>query len=447
MSIKHRAQAYKELFSRYKAIFAHSWQNRHEFSKKIFNEQEAQFLPASLSLQEKPVSPASRFVAKILMLLVVTTLLWSIIGKVDIVVNSSGKIIPSERTKVISSADTASVKAIYIKDGQEVKSGDVLIELDTSAHDAEYNKANEALITAILQLERSRVLIEAIDSKKSPQMSRPNGVPDDKWTSSKLKLDANYRDFRSKIRRLNDYIENSKIALSIASKQAEDYHELSRHNDVSIHAWEEKERAKIDAQGRLTDTINQKLSLISEAKKLEYDAMTEATKVLDASKQDALRSQEHSRLLKLTTPVDGTVQQLSVHTIGAAVPAAQQLMIIVPKENQVEIEAFIENKDVGFVRVGQTAAVKIEAFEYTKYGTVSGKVVDVSKDAIQDEKRGLLYSVKVLLDSKSIRVEGKDVPLSVGMAARVEIKTGTRRVIEYVLSPLMQYKDESFHER
>lgn len=145
--------------------------------------------------------------------------------------------------------------------------------------------------------------------------------------------------------------------------------------------------------------------------------------------------------------MNGTVQQLDVHTVGGVVSSAKPLMQIVPKETRVEVESFLENKDVGFVQEGQSAAVKIDAFEYTKYGTVTGKVTHVSHDAIADEKKGLIYSTKIMLDKSTINVEGKEMPLSAGMTVNVEIKTGDRRIIEYVLSPLMRHKRESLNER
>jgi hemolysin D len=141
------------------------------------------------------------------------------------------------------------------------------------------------------------------------------------------------------------------------------------------------------------------------------------------------------------------VQQLMVHTVGGVVPAAQPLMQIVPKQATVELEAFMENKDVGFVQAGQAAQIKIDAFEYTKYGTVPATVSHVSQDAIQDEKKGLIYSIKVMLSQPAMNVDGRQVTLSPGMSASVEIKTGTRRVIEYVLAPLLQHGRESLRER
>jgi hemolysin D len=145
--------------------------------------------------------------------------------------------------------------------------------------------------------------------------------------------------------------------------------------------------------------------------------------------------------------VDGTVQQLSAHTVGGVAAEAQPILTVVPADNALEVEAFLENKDIGFVDQGHEAEVKVETFPYTKYGTLHATVTHVSHDAINDEKRGLIYSARVKLDKATLQVEEKRVNLSPGMAVTVEIKTGRRRVIEYFLSPLLQYKDESLRER
>jgi hemolysin D len=218
-------------------------------------------------------------------------------------------------------------------------------------------------------------------------------------------------------------------------------------HDISTHAYLEREQARIDLEGQLASARNQRAELIAQTKKEAYDSLTEGGKQVHDSVQDAARAEAHSRLLKLTAPVDGTVQQLAVHTAGEVVPAAHQIMLVVPKEDTVEIEAFLENKDIGFVRLGQKAAVKIDAFEYTKYGTVPGTVSHVSHDAIEDEKKGLIYAVRVLLDRATLKVEGREMPLSPGMSVNVEIKTGDRRVIEYVLSPVLRHQRESLNER
>jgi hemolysin D len=166
--------------------------------------------------------------------------------------------------------------------------------------------------------------------------------------------------------------------------------------------------------------------------------------------------------------VGGVVQQLAIHTIGGVVTPAQALMVIVPDESRLEIEAMISNRDIGFVEVGQDAAIKIDTFNFTRYGLLNGKVLTVSQDAItrdkprdntSDKSQGaetsssepkgqeLIYAARVSLNQTQMDVENKRVNLSPGMAVTVEIKTGSRSVISYLLSPLIRYKRESLRER
>jgi len=141
------------------------------------------------------------------------------------------------------------------------------------------------------------------------------------------------------------------------------------------------------------------------------------------------------------------VQQLAVHNIGAVVTPAQDLMVIVPQNGALEVEALLENKDIGFVEVGQSAEIKIDTFPFTRYGTIAGQVVDLSNDAVSDERRGLVYKMRVAMHRSEIDVNGRQVRLSPGMSVSVESKTGTRRMIEFFLSPLLRYADESVRER
>lgn len=447
MSLKHKLEAYAFLLRHYRQVFGRFWKERDQLGGNLFKEDEAEFLPAALSLQERPVSPSLRITAKILMALVAFVLLWAIFGRMDIVVNATGEIIPSERTKTIASVEVASVKALYVEEGQAVKEGEVLIELDASAADAEYGKAMSSITEATLQIARSRAMIEAVDSRKPPKLAPIAGVPVEKLQEAQGHLNGQYQDFMTKLQRLEGAITRYSSALPLATQRASDYRELAQNHDVSMHAYLEKEQARVDLEGQLTEAKNTRAALIAETRRAAFDAQAEGDRIVGAGRQDAMRTETRSKLLKLTSPVDGTVQQLTVFTVGGVVPAAQPLMKIVPNEDHLIVEAMLENKDIGFVEEGQTAAVKIAAFEYTKYGTIPARVLHVSRDAIKDEKKGLLYSVIIALDKSSISVKGEDMPLSAGMSVNVEIKTGTRRVIEYVLSPLLQHAKESLNER
>jgi hemolysin D len=441
MSFQHRVEASRELLGRYRTIFAHFWRHRRELSGKAFAEHEAQFLPAALALQAKPVSPAARLLAAVIMSLITVVIAWSVLGKIDIIVNAQGKIIPSGYSKTIASVDVASVRALYVEEGQQVRAGDVLVELDTSASDAERDKATGDRAMALLQVARANALIAAIEIGGAPRLPPVPGVAPDKWQAARLYLEGQYGDFAAKLKRLDGDIQRYREALPLVTRRAADYKALLHDNDVSQHAWLEKEQARIDLAGQLDDARNQRNALIAETRRAAFEQMNDGSRVAAASGQDALRSAAHSKLLTLSAPVSGTVQQLDVHTVGGVAAAAKPLMQIVPRE------ALLENKDVGFVQDGQRVEVKIDAFEYTKYGTIPGRVTHVSRDAINDEKKGLIYSARIALERPTIDVEGRSMPLAAGMLANVEIKTGDRRVIEYVLSPLMQHKRESLNER
>ena len=447
MSMRLHFAAWRDLYARHAEVFAHFWQHRRELTLPQLEAHEAEFLPAALSLQAQAVSPAGRWVARILMAMIVVLILWATLGKIDIAVNASGKVIPSGYTKTIASVEIASVRAVHVEEGQVVKAGDLLVELDTRASDSDRDKAQVRRQTALLQAERSQALIAAVEDGKEPKLKEFEGVSAEQWQEAQSHLQGQWRDFLAKRQRLDSEIQRYSEALVLATRRAKDYAELAKERDVSTHAWLEKEQARIDLQGQLDAARNQRSALMTETRKTAQEALNEANRIKAESAQDELRAGVHSELLKLISPVEGTVQQLTVRTVGGVVPAAQPLMQIVPKQAGAEVEAFLENKDAGFVHEGQIAQVKVEAFQYTKYGTIPGRVIHVSRDAIQDEKRGLIYSIKVALDKASIMVDGKEIPLSPGMSVSVEVKTGTRRIIEYVLSPLIQHGRESLRER
>jgi hemolysin D len=463
----HRLKAWQELWQRYKEHFLHFWGRRHEITLPDLRPHESEFLPAALALQTAPMSPASRSIARILIGILLFILLWSIFGRMDIIVNASGKIIPSGRIKTIASIETARVEQLYVTEGQVVQAGDLLVTLDTRMSDRERDKAIGDRDAARLQISRSRALLDSIAANRLQPMAGVDAIAAERVADAKNHLESQWRDFVAKRSRLEGEIIRYNKQAPLAAQRAKDYQELAKDHDVSVHAWFEKEQERLEVEGKLADATHQRNALISETRKTAQEQLNEGLKFAASSDQDAQRATAHSDQLRLTAPVDGTVQQLTVHTVGGVVAAAQPLMVLVPKQNQVEIEAFIENKDIGFIRERQSAEIKIEAFDYTKYGTIKGRVSHVSQDAIdpngtsaidslqnkdkakkdQSQPKGAVYSVKVLLDQSRINIDGKDVFLTPGMSASIEIKTGTRRIIEYFLSPLIQHTHESMNER
>ncbi|MRT29359.1 MULTISPECIES: HlyD family type I secretion periplasmic adaptor subunit [Herbaspirillum] len=447
MSMHYRSQAWMALWQRYGRRFLQAWRGRHQHPAGLFNEDEAEFLPAALSLQEAPDSASLRWTARLLVAMVVLALAWSLIGHIDIVVSANGKVIPAGRSKTIAAVEVASVRALLVREGQHVQAGQVLIELDATSSDSERDKAADMLAQARLQVARAAAMMDAVQQLRAPQLETVAEVTPTQWDSVQRQLQGQYQDFRARLARLDDEVVRYDAALRLATRRASDYRDLSADHSVSRHAWLEKEQARIDLQGQLADARNQRAALLAQTRKEAHDSRIEAEKIIESARQDQRRAGEHSNLLRLTAPVTGTVQQLAVHTVGGVVAATQPLMQIVPEGGDIEIEAQIENKDVGFVEVGQQVEVKVDAFDYTKYGTVPARVVFVSRDAIQDEKKGLVYSARIALERNSLDVEGRRLPLSAGLAVNVGIRTGSRRVIEYALSPLMRHQKEALHER
>ena len=453
MSLRHRIEAWGALVSRYRQVWRHFWGQRDTLTPPALTSltaDEAEFLPAALSLQAQPVSPAGRWVARILMLLVLALVVWSVLGHTDIVVNAQGKIIPNGRTKTVGALEVARVQALHVTDGQAVRAGEVLIALDPRLSDTEQDKAQGEFQAATLQRERATALLTALDSGQPPNLSNLPTLAEldpDRLQMTRQHLQDQWRDYTARMARLDGEIRRYGQELPLVAQRARDYAELAQTRDVSRHAWMEKEQARLDLEGQIADLHRQKTALTAELRKSAQDTRTDASRQAAAAQQEVRKGRVRGDLLRLTAPVDGTVQQLAVHTVGGVVSPAQPLMQIVPKQTRVEMEAFIANRDVGFVREGQSAQVKIDAFEYTKYGTLDATIAHVSRDAIPDEKRGPIYAVKLVLQRPVLLVQGQEQPITAGMSGSVEIKTGSRRLIEYVLSPLVQHARESLHER
>jgi hemolysin D len=436
---------------------------------------EAQFLPAALSLQETPMPVAPRVTMWLLIGFAVISLGWAVFGQIDVVATAEGKVVPSGRTKTIQPFETSTVKTIHVTDGQQVKVGDPLIELDSTVALAEQNRLEGDLAMAVLQIARGRAMFNALEKGQTVQLSRPEGIDELKFAEAQRLLSGQLAEFSAKQNRIDaekakreaelisiqTLVRKLEQTVPIAKQRAQDYKNLVDQNFVSTHGYLEREQARIEQEGdlanlrgrldevkaALAEIRTQRAGLLAESKRINLESITEGGQRLASLKQDLLKASSRGKLMQLTSPVDGTVQQLAVHTIGGVVTPAQPLMIIVPSESTLEVEAFIQNKDIGFVKPNLEAEVKIETFQYTKYGTIRAHVTSVSNDALNDEKRGLIYSTRVKMEKSSISIDGKTVSLSPGMSVLVEIKTGKRRVIEYFLSPLIQRSSEGLRER
>jgi hemolysin D len=429
-----------------------------------------EFLPAVLEIQQAPPSPIGRAILWTILAVFTAGVLWATFGSIDIVATAQGKIIPSGYSKTIQPYETGVIAAIHVQDGQTVKKGDVLIELDPTLNRADRDRAVNEYRAARVEAARLRALVGGRSTFEAPaEADRPYVLLQQQLLRDQL------AEYQAKVAAAQHLIDQRKAALEqtrenilrleatvpMEAERAAAYKRLLEHEAVTKMDFLQAEGQRIDKTQELAGQqkkLMQDQAALAEAEK-HYRAMRsefQQTKQAELSvletkgaslAHEVTKAGQKADLQRLVTPIDGVVQQLAVHTVGGVVTPAQPLLIVVPQEHPVEVEAQVENKDVGFVNEGQPVEIKVEAFPFTLYGTIPGQVLIVSDDAASIEKMGLVYPTRVSLDRGTIRVEGKQMHLMSGMAVTVEIKTGRRRVIEYLLSPLLKSVNESLRER
>ncbi len=473
-----------ELLARYRAICSAAWQMRHELAGPKRMADEAAFLPAALSLQDTPVHPAPRRLAYALMALFTLAVAWSIFGQVDIVAVAPGRIVVSERTKLIQPLERSVVKRVLVKDGEHVKAGQALVELDPTSASADKATVEEQLKASVSDVLRSRTLLHALqggavtplaelqarfarDMSPAWSATEKNAAQAQlaaEWsdiTAKLAKLGAELARRQAEIATVREVVAKLEATVPLARTREEDFRKLADQGFMATHAGQDRTRERIElerdlatqraklleTQAALAESENARSAYLAEVRRSLYDREAQADLKRQSATQEQAKATQREKLTTLTAPVDGTVQQLAVHTSGGVATEAQVLMVIVPEGAQMTAEVTLENKDIGFVNPGQTAEIKLETFTFTRYGTIPAKVTLVTADAVNDEKRGAIFPVTLALAETQIDVDGKMIRLAPGMNLTAEIKTGRRRVIEYLLSPIQKAGSESLRER
>jgi RTX toxin transport system membrane fusion protein len=433
---------------------------------------EYEFQPGYLEIVERPPAPWTRRTALALTLLLLLTLIWSVIGRLDIHASAAGRLLVSSHSKVIQSIEPGEVVAINVRDGQQVKKGDVLIELNPIGIKAGIQEIQEQL--NFKKLEQARLQALLSDAPLNSFVV-PTGISPQQVSIARAHLRSEWAEIEANVESIN-----GEMKVNLANQQArkkdiiglDDLAEninnrldaqrtLAKNNLIPrvVLLEQEKEKLEIDRslsqqyteidvlQAEYNSKQEQRNGYLAKVRREYYDKLNEVQAAIAVMRQQSIKLQEKFRLQSLLAPVSGVIQQLAVHTLGGVVEAAKPLMIIVPDDAVLEIEVKILNKDVGFVHSGQNVEIKVDSFPYTRYGTIAGKVAYVSRDSVKDEKLGLVFPARVRIAQRTMLVEDKEVPLQAGMSVNAEIRTGDRRVIDYLLSPLQQYQSEAMKER
>jgi hemolysin D len=429
-----------------------------------------EFLPAVLEIEESPPSPIGRTVTWTIVTVFTVAVLWAAFSTVDIIAVAQGKIIPNDYSKVIQPLESGVISAIHVRNGQEVHQGQVLIELDATASSADHERLVNEYQAASVEIARLRALLAGKETLEAPRGTDPkllavqqqllrDQLDEHRARLESAKLVVEQR--RAGLEATQVNLERLKAIVPMLEERAATYYQLWQKTYVAklqylaveqdrIEKVQERaaqEHKRVQDSAALAEAQKQYQTLSAEFKRTRLTELAAAETRTASLAKDVAKAGNRTHLQRLTAPIDGVVQQLAVHTLGGVVTQAQQLLVIAPKNQPLEVEAWVENKDIGFVRVGQSAEVKVAAFPFTRYGTLPAQVVTFSHDAVPLEQGALAYSARVSLERTAIQVDGTQVPLSPGMAVTVEIKTGTRRLLEYFFSPILQAAQESVRER
>lgn len=445
-------------------------------SRKRFVEQD--FLPAAIEILERPPSPAGRLLLWLAIGFTLIAFAWSLIGRVDVVAAAPGKLVPKGDVKVIQPAELGVVRAIHVQDGDRVHAGQVLIELDPTLTSADQSRAENEGIVASAGAARGEAILHYLDGGNSAYVP-PDGTPQAIARVQESLEASQIAEFEARQAAQRKQLAERQADLKLVEREIAKLHEtlpllqqqvdakrilvdkgLSskllflelqeryvgqlRDLDIEIERLE-KVRATIETTEREIDQQRQ------EFRKATLSDYAENGAKAASLAQELVKAAKRNGLQRLVAPVDGVVQEVAVHTIGGVVQAGDKLLVVVPGGTKravpLVVQAWVLNKDIGFVTEGQSAEVKLDAFPFTRYGVLHGRVESLGRDAVEDKELGMVYPATISLDQGYIIANGRKTVLGAGMVANVEIRTGTRRIIDYVLSPIVRYTDESFRER
>lgn len=459
-----------------------------------------EFLPAALEIIETPPSPIRIGFLWFICAAAATALAWSFFGKFDIQAVATGHVQPVGRSKVVQPFEAGRVVKVLVENGSAVKAGDPLVELDPTDASADSEAQLRDFESASAEAARRRVAVAiALSGKLAPRpipfapettelvQVRENSVlvaDIAQLAASQRTLESQVQEQEAKLQRLRDSIAARQRVIALDTERVEMRQELKDRGAGSralvLDAQQQLETEKttlVGDQGQLAETEatlattrRKRSEQMSQFIADQTGKLAEAERKAERPQQELIKAQSKRERTELRAPIAGTVQQLAITTIGQVVTSAQPLMTIVPDDAPIEIEALVHNEDVGFVEPGQPAAVKVEAFPFTRYGIIEGTVTKISHEGIDEREasgqadpqtsaknqppaappqrnQGLVFPATVVLKQRAMTIDGKAIPFRPGMVVTVEIKTGQRRAIDYVLSPLREVTARIGRER
>lgn len=437
-----------------------------------------------LRLQDKPPNPLGQRVLWVLLAFLCTMVLWAIFGQLDIVAVAEGKLIPQSYVKIVQPAEAGIVKQILVKEGESVRAGQVLMQMDTLITEADTKSLSA-------DAARKRLSIHRIDAELTSQAFKIEaGDPPD----LALEIEAQYRANRTALSaalaeeraRLIKAQQELAAAIQVKQKleatvphyreQDKAFEKLAKNGFAGSIMASDKKRERIEkeqeletqthliasAQASISQSQKRLAQIEADARQKLYAEKNDLTGQLDKLTQEVAKQAHRQALMELKASQDGIVKDLATHTAGTVVQPGTVMLTLVPKEDTLRAEVWVSNEDIGFVRPGQEVKLKLAPYPFQKYGMAYGKIETVSADAADQNSQGsnavpptdsngrpqpLRYKALINLKAMHLTADSERFPLSAGMQTNAEILLGTRSVLEYLLSPVQKAWHEAGRER
>jgi hemolysin D len=458
-----------------------------------------EFLPAALEILETPPSPVRIWLILLICALATVGIAWSFIGRIDIIAVGQGKIQSIGRVKLVQPVETGTVRKVLVENGRHVSEGEVVVELDDGEARAEEAALEAAYASFRAESVRRSAAIAGATMRafSVSEIGWPSDIPSNTQAREERVLAGDLAQLSSTLDSLLAQSAQKQAERDLLIATAASQEQLLAISDQRVQLRATLQREKLGTMLNLLDAqenLQQQRTALAQQKGQLAEAVAaivvlerEAAKAVDAfiaengqKLADAERQGEENnqRLVKararkshmtLRAPVSGVVQGLTITSVGQVVMSGEEIMRLVPDDGGFEIECYMPNKDIGFVSAGQQAVVKVESFPFTRYGSLAATVLRVGKDAIAEpdaaqqeanpeksqnstllggaQRTQNLYFPVTLLPSRSSIGENGALPISNGLAVTVEIKTGERRIIDYLFSPLIEVGSQAFRER
>lgn len=493
----------------------------------VISGRDREFLPAAIEILETPAPPLSVFTMLTICAFFAAALAWSFYGRLDVHAVAPGKIDTVGHAKVIQPLDPGKVAAIHVQNGQRVRAGDLLLELDPAEAAAEENaqrdelnanlaegarrrlaiataravldgpaksgeaNAGEVIVAQLAQaaadpeprivwdvdlpeairLREASVLTADVNQLVGALQSLDKQILQKEATRQRLGMSIAYQD--RLIETLTQLVGTRQEALDREVGSKINLYDSTQQLEKSQSSLASDEGELIETDAALTELGSEKIMTLSQFVADNENKLADAERKADEAKQAVAKADARLARTMFYSPADGIAQQIAVTTVGQVVTTGQQLLVVAPTDGALQVEALVANLDIGFIKPGQSAAIKVDAFPFTRFGVLHGRVTRIASEAVEEQeaKRGLanaaasanttnaaptsqtgqpqsfVFPVTITIEEQAMNIDGGMIPLTSGMTVTVEIKTDSRRVIDYLLSPLAKVTSEAFRER